>query len=149
MTQDTTALDKVRRALLSEFRPWLNLGIMAEEIVAAMHPDWTRATRDQRGYDFTTPEGHRVQVKGWGTPRRTNDKLHNNADRLVRIQFSDDRQRKVVTDLELVFPDGAASMIVGLHRPATPRSSAKVAAPITIIPSPMAAQAKVAKPEAA
>jgi hypothetical protein len=66
MTQDTAALDRIRRALRSEFRDLLDVGKVGEAIVATEHPDWTRAPPGQHGWDLMTPTGQKVQAKTWG-----------------------------------------------------------------------------------
>lgn len=42
---------------------WLVLGHIAEDIVAALHPDWTRTPPFTKAHDFITPQGVKVEVK--------------------------------------------------------------------------------------
>jgi hypothetical protein len=114
------ALDRIQTLLADPTaRDLLNVGKVGEAIVAALHPDWSRARRGQPGYDFTTPNGQRVEVKCCGTEDRTHDLIHNTADRLIRIRLSPDGRWQVETDEPIppgLFPPGSTTAIIGRWR---------------------------------
>jgi hypothetical protein len=66
----------------------LDIGKAGELICQAIHPSWTRARNCQAGYDFTDENGLKVQVKAWGTDKRTQDFMKPNFDRLVVIEIN-------------------------------------------------------------
>jgi hypothetical protein len=66
----------------------LDVGAFGEAIVETKHPDWQRAPPGTRGYDFIDTQGRRVQVKTWGTLRRTNNRVrYGEFDRLIIVQL--------------------------------------------------------------
>jgi hypothetical protein len=61
------ALDKINADLTEIDRRgrlgWLVLAHVAEDIVAALHPDWIRTKTGTAGHDFIRPDGGKVEIK--------------------------------------------------------------------------------------
>jgi hypothetical protein len=78
----------------------MNVGQFGEDIIAALHPTWQRASRGTEGYDFIDDDGQRVQVKTWGTEGRSHDNVKNSADRLIRVRLHADGW-DIMTDIDV------------------------------------------------
>jgi len=88
------------------------VGWLGEQIVEHEFPGMRRAPAGNAGFDFIDRAKRRVQVKAWGTDKRSHDKLRDlsRVDRFIRLRIYDDGY-EVTADI-LTAPHGTYGGIV-------------------------------------